>query len=82
MAATAEVKLVYSFADDTARDLKIGPLDTDATLVSTVKTNVKAFDPEDVKNIYLSDAGATCTGITAATVVEVEETEINLNDAE
>ena len=52
------------------------------TSIETLRTNVKAFDPAAIAGIYISEAGATCTGITAASVFEVEESEINLNVSE
>lgn len=79
MAATAEVKIVTAFADDTSRDIKFGPFTAADTLPAAIKTRVKAFSPETVRNLYLSEGGATCTGISAASVTEVEVTDINLN---
>lgn len=82
MAATAEVKVVTAFADDSTRDLKFGPFTASDTLASAIKTRVKAFNPATVQNLYLSDGGATCTRIAAASVTETEVEEINLNAAE
>lgn len=82
MAATAEVKIVTAFADDSQRDIKFGPFTASDSLVSAIKTRVKAFDPTTVQGLYLSDAGATCTRIAAASVTETEIETINLNDVE
>lgn len=76
---TAEIKITTGFADNTTRSLALGPFAVNAAAIANAKTNIKAFNPETVKNIYLSDSGATCTGIAAGTVVVVEEEEINLN---
>ena len=80
--AQTEVKLTFNFGDDTTRDLRIGPFDTDAAVVqaNTLRTNVKAFDTQAVKNAFVSETGASCTGISGATIFETSETEINLND--
>lgn len=80
MAKTVELKIKNAFADESSRDMKfaINP----ETSLETLRTNVKAFDPAAIAGIYISEGGATCTGIAAATVLEVEENEINLNVSE
>lgn len=82
MAAQTEIKLTFNYDDETTRDIKIGPFDTDAAVVqaSALRTSAKAFNPQTVKGFFLSDTGATCTGLTGATIYETSETEINLND--
>lgn len=75
----AIIKLTPAFADGTTRDLEIGPLATDTAVANTVRQRVKAFNPSDVANVYVSDGGASCTGITAASILVTDETEINLN---
>ena len=75
----AAVKLTMAFADKTTRDLEISPLDVSAADASTIKARVKAFNPADIAGIYISDGGATCTGITAASITVTNEREINLN---
>ena len=82
MAAQTEIKLTFNFEDETTRDIKLGPFDTDAAVVSanTLRTNVKAFDTQAVKNAFVSETGASCMGIGGATIYQVSETEINLND--
>lgn len=79
MASSGKIKIDFGFADETARKIELGPFAVDAAAITDAKTNIKAFDPADVQGIFLSDGGATCTGVTAATVVTTEETEINLN---
>ena len=75
----AVVKLTTAFADKTTRDLEFGPLAVEAAGASTIKERVKAFDPADVAGVYISDGGASCTAITAASIIVTNETEINLN---
>lgn len=79
MANTAKFKIVNSFSDDSTRDLEFGPFAAGAINSETLRTNVKTFDVDAIKNLYLSDEGASFTGITSATIVETNETEINLN---
>ncbi len=78
--AKATLKITTGFADETKRDLEIGPLAVSAADIETIRTRVKNFDPSAVQGIYLSDEGSTCTGITAAHVIVTNEREINLND--
>lgn len=80
MAATSDLKLTFNFADETARNLTLGSF---ATLTANdVRTRVKNFNNNIASygDLYLSDGGATCSGVTAATIVSTTETEINLND--
>ena len=81
MAKTAELKIKNMFADDSSRDLKF-PLNPTGLNKETIRSNIQAFDPATIANIYISEAGATCTGIAAATLFETEENEINLNVSE
>ena len=80
--SSAKIKLNFGFADDTERPIEIGPFAPTAGAVTNAKTNIKAFDPADVAGLYLSDGGASCTGIVGATITKVSETEINLNVSE
>ena len=75
----AVVKLTTAFADKTTRDLEFGPLNPVTATPATIKERVKAFDPADVAGVYVSDGGASCTAITAASLIVTNETEINLN---
>lgn len=75
----ATIKLTTAFADKTTRDLEFGPLAVSAVGASAIRAKVKAFNPADVAGIYISDGGATCTAITAASIIVTNETEINLN---
>lgn len=81
MAKTAELKIKSAFADDSARDLKFS-LNPNTVNIETIRANAKAFDPATVAGIYISEAGATCTGIVGATLLEKSEEEINLNVSE
>lgn len=81
--ATSELKLKFGYEDETTRDIKIGPFATDAAAISGAKANIMAFNANDVGSVaglLLSDGGASCTGIVAASIVTVNKTEINLND--
>ena len=83
MAATSTLNLKFGFADETTRDVKIAPFATNAAAIQGAKSNVMAFNANDVPDIaglLLSDDGASCTGIVGASVITVNETEINLND--
>ena len=75
----AIVKITTAFADKTTRDLEFGPLAVSAAGASDIRTRVKAFNPADVANFYVSDGGSSCTAITAASIIVTNETEINLN---
>lgn len=75
----AVIKLTTAFADNTTRDLEIGPLAVEAAGASTIRTRVQAFNPADVAGLYVSDGGSSCTAITAASITITNETEINLN---
>lgn len=81
MAEQSKIKIVYGFADDTERPIEMGPFASDAAIVNatTAKQRIKAFDPNTIKDLFVSDAGSSCTGITAATITKLKETEINLN---
>lgn len=79
MAATVDVKLQYQFADDTTRELRIGDLTAADSLAGAIRTAAKAFDPTTVQGLYISDAGSSCTQLSAVTLFEVETTDINLN---
>lgn len=78
--SSAKLKINFGFADDTSRDVELGPFDTDATLAATLKSRVKAFNPANVQNLYISDGGASCTQVNSATLTEVTRNPINLND--
>lgn len=82
MASSAKIKMQMSFADDTTMDVEISPLDPTSTAITNAKTNIKAFDPASVQGVLISEGGATCTGIAAATVTKVTETDINLHVGE
>lgn len=75
----ATIKLTTAFADETTRDIEFGPLAVSAAGASSIKARVKAFNPADVAGLYVSDGGATCTAITAASVIITNERDINLN---
>ena len=77
--AKSTIKLTTDFADDTKRDLEFGPLEPSAAVANTIRARVQAFNPADVAGVYISDGGASCTGISAASIITTDEREINLN---
>ena len=83
MAQTAIIKLTSTFADESTRVLELGPFDASATSVtaSNLRANVRTFNADiaNIANLYLSDGGASCEGITAASIIVSTENEINLN---
>ena len=83
MAAATEMKITFGFADESKRDLKIGPFKPTDAAISGMKTNVMGFNSDDVDDIaglLLSDDGASCTGIVAASYTTLAKRDINLND--
>jgi len=85
MAATSDIKLTLGYADDSTRNLNIGPYATNASVLAGAKAAVINFNTNEINSIQsllLSDDGASCTGIVDAHIITVNETEINLNDAE
>lgn len=83
--ATSDIKLTFGFEDETTRNLNIGPYATNAAALTGAKANIISFNANDlnsVKGLLLSDDGASCTGVIDAHIITVNETEINLNDAE
>ena len=79
MASTVKFKIQNQFEDDTTRDLEFGPFAQDAINSETLRTNIKNFDVDAIKNYYLSDDGASFTGIAAATITELNERDIPLH---
>lgn len=79
MAQTVSFKIKNSFEDDTTRDLEFGPFSSGAINSETLRTNAKNFDVDAIKNYYLSDDGASFTGIAAVTITELTETDIPLH---
>ena len=81
MAAKSELKMELGYTDETTRTVKYGSFDPAAT--TTFKAKIKQFNANsvnDIKDLLLSDEGASCTGIVAATITTDNITEINLND--
>ena len=83
MASTATIKLTTAFADETTRTVEIGPFASTATAINPqqLRGNIRTFnaDISNIASLYLSDSGASCTGITAASIIATTENEINLN---
>ena len=82
MATTSILKVKTGFADESVREHEFGPFASSATAITNAKTNIATFNTNinDIKNLYVSDSGASCTGIIAASITTSTETDINLND--
>lgn len=82
MATKAILKARTAFADETYRDVELGPFDSTKITPAIAKSRIATFNTNisDIASLYLSDAGASCTGITAATLTVDRTEEINLND--
>ena len=78
MATTSTLKIKTAFADEATRDHEFGPFATTAAAITNIKTNIATFNNniENLQGLYLSDGGASCVGITAASIVTATETEI------
>ena len=79
--AVATVKLTTAFADETERVVEMGPFDVTVMTASVLRANVRTFNADiaDIENLYISEGGAKCTGITGAKLITTVENEINLN---
>ena len=82
MAKIGSIKLVNQFADDSTRAIELSPIDVTSDAFVNAKTNIKAINPSTIAGIYLSEDGASYTGVAAATLVEIETTDFNLNDVD
>ena len=86
MATTNKVKLTSMFADETTRNIEFVGFDSDAAVMtaSTLKARINNLNTDTgaFAAYYLSDDGASFTGITGATIVIDNETEIALKDGE
>ena len=82
MATTSILKIRTAFDDETTRDLEFGPFATNSAAITNAKANIASFNTNinDIQNLYVSEGNASCTGITAATIITATETELNLND--
>lgn len=80
----AYIELTNGFADGSTRKLELGPFDSDAAVVhSLALKNAIAQVNSDVavvSSLYLSQGGASFTGITGAVIDVTTKREINLND--
>lgn len=82
MAAVSTIKLVTAFADETKRELEIGPFAPTASVITNAKTNIASVNNNisDFADFYVSEGGASATGIISAQIITLNEREINLND--
>lgn len=80
MATEAKIKITFGFADESTRDIDIGPYPgTTDSAIQLAKTRIKNFNPEPIASLFLSDEGASCTGIVDARVIVTSINEIDLN---
>lgn len=86
MATNNKIKIVNSFADDTTRDIEFSGFDSDCAVLTpnTLRQRIKDLnsDTSAFDAFYISDSGASCVGITAASIYKVTETDINLHVGE
>lgn len=82
--AKVVVEVTNGFADETTRKLEIGSLETDATVATAMGLRAKVAqvnsDVSVISSLYLSEGGASFTGIKEASITITDEREINLND--
>lgn len=82
MATTNTINLKVGYEDYTERTYKIPYVGTSTMNYDAVVTKIKEFNTaastqdSNVKQTFLSENGAQITGITDATIVRREETEI------
>ena len=72
----AFIKLTNTFADETTRDLEMGPFNPAKLDKEEIRTKVKNFDASKVAGIYVSESGANFTKISAASIIVTDEREI------
>ena len=79
---TSKLKLTANFADETKREVQIGTLGSNAVVPSNIRAKVREFNANiaDIEDLYLSDSGANCTGITKASIITTTERKFNLNE--
>ena len=77
---TGTIKLKTAFQNDDTASIELGPFDSDAVVLETLRTNIKNFDAGAISDTYVSEAGSPFAGITEATYTVVKENEINLNE--
>lgn len=75
-----QIKIENSFADNTTRKMTIGNFEDNSAAVNqtTVKTNISNINlnAADIANLYLSEGGASFTGITYAEIYIETQSEI------
>lgn len=76
-----KIKITFGFADSTTRKVELGPYSSKTdSAVANAKSRIKAFNVDEIADIYVSDDGAACTGIVAASYETVTDREIDLKD--
>lgn len=75
----------FGFADDTSRVVTFEPYNASSLAVAGFKQRVKNFNstiPSSFQSTFLSNDGASCTGIISASVTSTEKTVIFAKSAE
>ncbi len=74
------IKLENSFADGTTRKMELGNFEDGVKTPVIVKAAINNINEHtaDIANLYLSEGGASFTGITYAEIVQKNITEYNL----
>lgn len=75
----------FGFGDKTSRTVTFEPYDPSSSAVTNFKTNVINFNstiPSAFQTTFLSNDGASCTGIINATIVTTDKTVIFAKSAE
>lgn len=83
MAATTIIKLTTAYADETKRDIEIGPLAPTSAAVTNAKSNIASINANagEISGLLLSAGGASFVSISAAHVITSERTDLyNPND--
>lgn len=84
MTTQSEINLVFDYADQTSRKFVIGPYGTmTSSETAAVKASVKNFNSTElaeVAGLMLSVDGASCTGISAASITTKSTKDFNLGN--
>ena len=75
----------FSYADDSTRTVTIEPFLNNSSSVTNFKSKVKTFNsavPQNFASTFLSNEGASCTGIVSASITTTEKTVIFAKSAE
>lgn len=84
--AYATLDFTFKFADNTTRRLSLAPFNPSELDGDTIKENIAAFNSGSglatVANLWLSDDGASCTGIVDAYMDVIQKTNVFTKSAQ